>query len=54
MLDVIKSKRGLKLYDPNIRSSVGDLLFECIEICDILRMSSDDYEVIASHYKFSS
>ena len=46
VLSTIKQKRGLKMFDPNVRATVGPLFLECVDVCDILRLSSDDCDAI--------
>ena len=34
------------MFDPNIRAAVGPLFLECVDVCDILRLSSDDCDSV--------
>lgn len=36
------------MFDPNIRATVGPLFSECVDACDILRLSSDDCNAVLS------
>lgn len=46
VLSVLKHKHSIKMFDPNIRAAVGPLFLECVDVCDILRLSSDDCNAV--------